>query len=596
MARTDAADAQAGLIRSLRLDGQGRVSWRTRDWHRMMHADVAPLGRDPALLSDLSRWQALEASACPLHDTLPHPAPPATPFVVVLDEAEARARDLLTMLQAALSRHPGLPMWVLPDGGATRPGVLARALTRRPNPMVHVLPPGTAPWPWLKAATAVCTHAAEHGMTALLAGAPVAIWGQPWYAGWGLTQDAQPAPTHRGPVTLAALFEAVAWQGSAYADLAHRGRGSLADVLALVAVQRSVKERLSRLGPIEARGMAAWKRPFLQPYLSAGGQPMRWRARLSGSPAAAGVTTALWGATARPAACTGPVVRVEDGFLRSAGLGSDLIPPSSLVIDREGIYFDAVHGSELLTRLGQAQVGPAERARAAALRQLLRELRVSKYNFASRAVRWQAPPQRKVVLAIGQVADDAAMTLGVGQSADAVTTAEQLLARVRAEQPDAWLVYKPHPDVLSGNRRGLVEAQGLCDVVDAEADLLSLLDAADEVHVISSLAGFDALIRGKPVVTHGLPFYAGWGLTTDRCEALLNRRQKLQLDDLIAVTLLDYPLYWDWQWRVFSTPEATARYLAGCRQRAPLPAPGQFTARTLNKSRRWLRNLLSGWV
>lgn len=290
------------------------------------------------------------------------------------------------------------------------------------------------------------------------------------------------------------------------------------------------------------------------------------------------------------------MVRVEDGFLRSAGLGSDLVPPSSLVIDREGIYFDAVHGSELLTRLSRTQVEPEARARAAALRHMLVELRVTKYNFAPRPVQWKAPPHRKVVLAIGQVADDAAMILGAGRSDDAVTTAEQMLARVRAEQPAAWLVFKPHPDVLSGNRRGLIAAHELCDEVDTEADLLSLFDAVDEVHVVSSLAGFDALIRGKPVVTHGLPFYAGWGLTTDRCEHLLDRPKKLQLDDLIAVTLLDYPIYWDWHWLVFSTPEAVARHLADCRQNSHLPGPGQLIKRTLNKSRRWLRNILSGWV
>jgi capsular polysaccharide export protein len=43
-----------------------------------------------------------------------------------------------------------------------------------------------------------------------------------------------------------------------------------------------------------------------------------------------------------------------------------------------------------------------------------------------------------------------------------------------------------------------------------------LIAMADELHVNSSLAGFEALLRGKPVTVHGVPFYAGWGLTTDR--------------------------------------------------------------------------------
>ena len=32
---------------------------------------------------------------------------------------------------------------------------------------------------------------------------------------------------------------------------------------------------------------------------------------------------------------------------------------------------------------------------------------------------------------------------------------------------------------------------------------------------MTSLMGFEALLRGIPVTTLGTPFYAGWGLTTD---------------------------------------------------------------------------------
>ena len=71
--------------------------------------------------------------------------------------------------------------------------------------------------------------------------------------------------------------------------------------------------------------------------------------------------------------------------------------------------------------------------------------------------------------------------------------------------------YKPHPDVLSGNRNGLVDAARFADIVDADADLISLIEHADEVHTLSSLSGFEALLRGKAVFTYGLPFYAGWG-------------------------------------------------------------------------------------
>lgn len=82
----------------------------------------------------------------------------------------------------------------------------------------------------------------------------------------------------------------------------------------------------------------------------------------------------------------------------------------------------------------------------------------------------------------------------------------------------------------------------------------ALLAEADEVHVLTSLAGFEALLRGKPVRCEGLPFYAGWGLTTDahRCE---RRTRQLTLDELVAGALILYPTYVSRTTKAFTTPE-----------------------------------------
>ncbi len=42
-----------------------------------------------------------------------------------------------------------------------------------------------------------------------------------------------------------------------------------------------------------------------------------------------------------------PIFRVEDGFIRSIMLGSDLTKAYSLVIDSKGIYFDSTVESDL---------------------------------------------------------------------------------------------------------------------------------------------------------------------------------------------------------------------------------------------------------
>jgi capsular polysaccharide export protein len=67
----------------------------------------------------------------------------------------------------------------------------------------------------------------------------------------------------------------------------------------------------------------------------------------------------------------------------------------------------------------------------------------------------------------------------------------------------------------------------------------------DEVHVNTSLAGFEALLRGKCVTTHGVPFYAGWGLTRDLGPVPVRRTARRSLDELVAATLLQYPRYLD---------------------------------------------------
>ena len=278
-------------------------------------------------------------------------------------------------------------------------------------------------------------------------------------------------------------------------------------------------------------------------------------------------------------------VRIEDGFFHSHGLGSDMIAPRSQVIDRRGLYFDASQPSDLSVLLNETEFTHAELQRAAALRATVVELGVTKYNLGRRRPAWAAPAGKRVVLVPGQVADDASIRLGTR----AIGTADALLREVRRLRPDAFIVYKPHPDVLSGNRNGLIDARQLADVVDTAADLLSLVDVADEVHTLSSLAGFDALLRGKAVYTYGLPFYAGWGLTHDALAPVPWRHRTLSLDMLCAGVLLRYPLYWDWRTKLFTTPEAVVAQLAPKAAR-PLEQVRGNRMRPLRKAFRWSRN------
>ena len=62
---------------------------------------------------------------------------------------------------------------------------------------------------------------------------------------------------------------------------------------------------------------------------------------------------------------------------------------------------------------------------------------------------------------------------------------------------------------------------------------------------MTSLTGFEALVRGVSVTTTGAPFYAGWGLTEDRGNIPYRRREDVSLEGLVHATLIDYPRYID---------------------------------------------------
>jgi capsular polysaccharide export protein len=89
-----------------------------------------------------------------------------------------------------------------------------------------------------------------------------------------------------------------------------------------------------------------------------------------------------------------------------------------------------------------------------------------------------------------------------------------------------------------------------------------LYGQVDAIHVLTSLAGFEALLRGVPVHTWGLPFYAGWGLTQDQL-ACPRRGRQLSLNALVHGTLIDYPRYVSRHSGLFIEPEeAIAELLA----------------------------------
>ena len=413
------------------------------------------------------------------------------------------------------------------------------------------------PWALLERVEKVYTVSSQLGFEALMAGLPVTCFGMPFYAGWGLTDDRVSCARRSNRISLGQLVHAAYFRYCRYLDAWRRQETDFftaADQLVFLRRQYLANSR-----PVTGYRIAAWKRRTVKTLLD-GPEPVRFTRSLERAIAqsrAEGGAIAAWGATARRIA--GPVreagldlVTIEDGFLRSVGLGAGFTPALSYVFDASGIYYDAARPSDLEAILQSAPFDAEILARAGKLIERLIGEGLTKYNLAGCDVATPKPDGRELVLVPGQVADDEAVRLGGGGFFGAEPIEQgganlALLKAARARRPDAFIVFRPHPDVASGLRAGRVPeklAMQFADRIDRGPSILATMEMADRIETVSSLAGFEALIRVKPVSVHGQPFYCGWGLSED-LRPPERRSRRLTIEQLVAGVLLAYPRYLD---------------------------------------------------
>jgi capsular polysaccharide export protein len=254
---------------------------------------------------------------------------------------------------------------------------------------------------------------------------------------------------------------------------------------------------------------------------------------------------------ARRAARTGArLVRVEDGFLRSARRED---PALSLVIDDLGLYCDASAPSRLEELIAE---GPANPARALRLLRAWREHGLSKITRLPTCT-VQLPP--RYVLVLDQLVGDASVAGGLAHPG----SFDRMLQAARLEFPGLPIVLKTHPDTALRGRRSHFDPTRVPRVVAVTeaCDPAPLIRGAEAVYTVTSQGGFEALLLGRPVRTFGMPFYAGWGLTTDDLAAP-SRRGQATLEALVHAALVDYARYVDPETCRPTTVEATIARLA----------------------------------
>ncbi|MFF7397946.1 capsular polysaccharide biosynthesis protein [Achromobacter sp. NPDC008082] len=541
-------------------------------------------------------------------DFQPDQAKHGSKSVLVVDQTQGDAsifhglatpNSFMQMLEAARRENPDATIYVKThpevNNGAKR-GYLTHV---KEDAQTVLIRESVNPLSLVSHMDRVYVVTSQLGFEAVMSGKSVTCFGMPWYAGWGATDDRQRCHRRQRQRSPIELFSAAYMHYTRYLNPVTHQRGTIFDATDWLQTQRS--NAIRHTGRCIVVGFKRWKATNVLPFLHFDATQVHFVP--SANSAARLKPTAedrlvVWGGnsnteTVQLAMRSGAsLLRMEDGFLRSVGLGSDFVPPSSLVMDSGGIYFDPSRPSDLENILNRYEFSDEDRHRAQRVRAQILQNGLTKYNVEPRRRPAWASNSQHVVLVPGQVEDDASIRLGC----DGVKTNLDLLRSARLAHPDSLIVYKPHPDVLARNRSGdvgLSSALRYADVVEKEISVVSCLDACDDVHTMTSLTGFDALLRGKNVTVYGRPFYAGWGLTRDLL-VIARRCRQLTLDELVAGSLLHYPIYWDWTLRGYTRCEAVLTQLVNRRDhivktRGSLSTNLGYSARQWHKLKLWAR-------
>lgn len=482
-------------------------------------------------------------------------------YILVLDQVandasivggNANADSFQKMLKAAVAENPDAGI-LIRTHPATKSGHKSGHFTKADETNnIRLLQGEHNPHDLLQKAQKVYCVTSQMGFEAIMAGHKPIVFGLPFYAGWGLSDDRQSIPRRTRKLTKDQLFAGAMLLFPFWFDRTTNRECTFEQAAQLLQVQ--ARHYQNGLRNNFVLGMQLWKRPFVRNFLNGAGKQPKFYEKQDDAIAEAVAKRGniiVWASKENDTlagdchAAGVRLLRMEDGFLRSNGLGAELTPAASFVLDDLGMHYDPSQPSQLEVLISEAVDLPEfALKRAAKLRAEIVKTGVTKYNLSAKSTLPKIPTGRSVILVPGQVEDDASILKGARE----VRTNIGLLQAVRSANPTSYIIYKPHPDVLTGLRSGVIppsEMLKYCDVVADDVPLPSLLDQCDEVWTITSLLGFEALLRGKKVTCLGTPFYAGWGLTQDLGAPCNRRNAAPTLDGMMHAALIDYPVYMD---------------------------------------------------
>ena len=237
---------------------------------------------------------------------------------------------------------------------------------------------------------------------------------------------------------------------------------------------------------------------------------------------------------------------LEDGFIRSVGLGVDKFPAFSIVEDDKGMHYDADKETRLENILKEYNFSNDIRLMQTAKDaiEMIKKYKISKYNLSPMKLPEKIKNSKgKKVLIIGQTAGDNSLKYGKAYR----FTPEEMIKSALEENPNSQIFVKVHPDTLTGKRKSSIDiqmAKKYCEIITEDCNPILLLEEFDKIYTQTSQMGFEAAVLGKEVVTFGMPFYAGWGITEDKLKN--ERRNKtLNVNEIFAAAYILYSNYYN---------------------------------------------------
>jgi capsular polysaccharide export protein len=385
------------------------------------------------------------------------------------------------------------------------------------------------------------------GFEALLRNKNVRCFGTPFYSGWGLTTDMQTLSESKPQRSLMDLFIALVLQHTLYLNPFTGKKGTILDLLEYVALQQRHNNK---------KNVAFYNTDFIE-HRNVDVLLNADKKNFSAITKAKQIPKHIDDFILTDKKSTFQEVEPLKyrAFLSKSFLFSDSVSNEdvlSLIVDHNGPFYDPKAQSDLDYMLNHETYTNYEKNCA---EQFLIDLRGKflmdmRNEDSGNVLSEKQNSNKKLIFIPGQLEEDD-MTLVGGDIT--IPSDYELLVAILQKVENSLIIYKPAlgskfkklNDIGKGglvNLSSLVKERNNRFVFEFDASISHCIEAADEVHLLNHTCGLEAIVKGKKVVTYGLPFYGGLGLTEDK-QKFPREKREISLEEFALAVYMLYPRY-----------------------------------------------------